>query len=1211
MNTQQKYRHLDAIDAVIEKSWAVGGATPTKRYEIVVPDQDTSPIQKILFSPALWKIADEIIVNAVDHVVRCRSMKDGVTEIRISFDETTGVFNVYNNGPGIEIEIHEEYSKLCGTPTWIPTMLFGVFNQGSNHHSDPSTIIGGVNGLGGKATNCFSASFLVQTADEQTRQTFSQLWKNHMRETELPTITPWPKTKNAVSPFTRIEFLPDYSLFKDGEGNLPDRATISMLMRSRAVFTACYAGYASKGKCKVRYNQNHIPVNNLKKLVEVFFPQEVSLHATLTPSEIHDHQKYPWELSVVIRPTVSEFSACTIVNGIVVRSGTHISFIRGLIVAGVRGWYTEHHKNLKISGLPGKIESNVFIMMNTQIPAPQWDGQRKENMSAPRKFKGYSLPAVFISRLSELLKPFILDKVSNYKPPKPKHNYEKYLPAKFAGTSRRHECSLIIVEGDSVKNHILGPVAKYLGRDCYGIIDTRGVPMNSRKHATREIINDVGIVCPDAKFEKNEFMVAIYSILGLNYNYTYDPANPAVANKELQQLNYGHLVACVDQDHDGKGNILALIAGYIEQFWPHLFARGFVQWFQTPIIRIYPRSSNSSLTVKEFYSTTEYDIWSNNTPPKTVKLYEHPRYYKGVGSHSDREIDHIFKNFTKRLITFHSDWRTAERFNVYLGVDPNDRKVELAIPYEGLTRDETLSMDTKKLLSASRYLETDVKLYQLDNLDRKLPNVADGLNQIGRKILDGLLAYYRAYGAKHEKVSTLAGFIGARTAYQHGETSMFDAIRGKGFIGCGGRQLPIIEVYSNFGSRMNGGADAASPRYISCSLNYRLVHVLYPDIDYADLPIAFDEGVRIEPVYFAPILPMVVLESVKIPTHGWKNETWARCVHHVIDIVKYLILEGGDAPMPIPQICTYSGAPYAWTGTFRYIGGRQYSVGRYELDTAKMTITVLELPLRKWSTKYHTKLMRDADPEIVLSPERIENYSDKQTPKIVIKLAPGALNVLASRYSEISSGDALHEGILAHFKLQSPITHSLNFVSPYRDSVLSYTEYSEPIREWFRLRKKHYGMRVDRQKICLGLEILRLEQIIRFVEFSATSPLAGKRKAVMETVLKENGFARLCSSHLDNPREIPTARLTSMIVDSPTSSYDYLLNMGDNKKSMEALDGYLDKLNRFEARLREVVVEKFPGASQWLTELKEISGIIRSGSSCGWEAPGAEKFKFE
>ena len=1224
-SAQQKYIHLDEIDAIIKKSWAVGGTTPCKRYEMLLPaDTSETPgdapgetaraIQKVLFPPALWKIADEIVVNALDHVVRCHGTAHIVKRIEISFDPATGVVSVLNDGPGIEIEIHEEYSAYCGVQTWIPTMIFGVLNQGSNHHANPATIIGGVNGLGGKATNCFSSRFLVQTSDALSRQTFSQEWTGHMREVARPTIKPWAKTWTNKRAFTSVSFLPDYDLFRDIDGQLPDRTVMSRLLHSRAIFAAAYAGFASGGTCSTYYNGSAVPVSGLKTLISTFFPNETAVQATIKPLEVYEHQKYPWDVAAVIMPTDSEFSACTIVNGIIVRSGTHITFIRRELIAGVRAWYSEHYKNLKITGLPGKVESNVFIMAITQIPAPQWDGQRKENMSAPRKFKGYSLPAGFIAKVAEHLKPVILDKLAGYKPPKPKHDIsEKYIAAKLAGKKDGRACSLFIVEGDSVRNHIIGPMTKHLGRERYGIIDTRGVPMNSRKHATREVIGGVGIVCPDEKFEQNKFLTSLYHILGLNYNYSYDPANPQVAEKELAQLNYGHIVACVDQDHDGKGNILALISGYIEQFWPHLFARGYIRWLQTPIIRVYPLLGYAKqLTVKEFYDVEAHHEWEAETPAKIRARYDTPIYYKGVGSHSDREIDHIFKTYSARLITIYADARTAERYDVFLGTNPNTRKRELSEPYRGLTKSELEIIDTRKLISASRYLETDVKQYQLDNQDRKLPCVVDGLNQVGRKILEGLIQYHRKHKSRKERVSVIAGFISARTAYQHGETSMFDAIRGKGFIGCGGRQLPIIEIRSNFGTRLEGGADASPPRYVYCALNHRLVSILFPDEDYADLPVAYDEGTKIEPKYFAPIVPMVILESLKIPTHGWKNETWAQCVYSVIEIVKYAIFTGDDVELPMPRLCTYSGTPYAWTGQLVYRGGTQYSVGCYTLDEAAHELIITELPLRKWTTKYCTKLIRDSDPEIVVLPGGVTNESDKHTVNVKIRLMPGALDRLAGMHPELGRKEAIHESILEHFKLRSPLTHDLNFMSVGRDKILSYgSDYRAPIREWFKIRKEHYMLRAKRARILLDLQIMYQEQLIKYVHFSADSPLARKRRDEMVRLLAANGFVQICVSALANPREIPTNKLVEAITGAK-ATYEYLLSLGDVKKSSESLEKYQAKLDAFRAqRLALDVQERFPGAALWIRELNELEQVIREGSARGWESKGSSEFKFD
>ena len=60
-------------------------------------------MREVSFVPGLYKIFDEILVNAADNKQRDKNMN----EIRIIIDREKGEISVWNNGRGIPIEIHE------------------------------------------------------------------------------------------------------------------------------------------------------------------------------------------------------------------------------------------------------------------------------------------------------------------------------------------------------------------------------------------------------------------------------------------------------------------------------------------------------------------------------------------------------------------------------------------------------------------------------------------------------------------------------------------------------------------------------------------------------------------------------------------------------------------------------------------------------------------------------------------------------------------------------------------------------------------------------------------------------------------------------------------------------------------------------------------------------------------------------------------------
>ena len=75
------------------------------------------------YVPGLFKIFDEILVNAADNKVRDASM----TCLRVDIDAAAGSVRVYNDGAGIPVEVHKEER------VYVPELIFGHLLTSSNY----------------------------------------------------------------------------------------------------------------------------------------------------------------------------------------------------------------------------------------------------------------------------------------------------------------------------------------------------------------------------------------------------------------------------------------------------------------------------------------------------------------------------------------------------------------------------------------------------------------------------------------------------------------------------------------------------------------------------------------------------------------------------------------------------------------------------------------------------------------------------------------------------------------------------------------------------------------------------------------------------------------------------------------------------------------------------------------------------------------------
>lgn len=162
----------------------------------------TMKLRQCTFVPGLYKIFDEILVNAADN-----KQNDATMNIfKVEIDREKGCISVYNNGRGIPVEIHGK-EKL-----WIPELIFGHLLTSSNYDDDQKKTTGGRNGYGAKLANIYSTKFTVETADKRNvdgQGIYKQTWTDNMSKCGKPTI----KDNKKGEEYTKVTFYPDFQRF--------------------------------------------------------------------------------------------------------------------------------------------------------------------------------------------------------------------------------------------------------------------------------------------------------------------------------------------------------------------------------------------------------------------------------------------------------------------------------------------------------------------------------------------------------------------------------------------------------------------------------------------------------------------------------------------------------------------------------------------------------------------------------------------------------------------------------------------------------------------------------------------------------------------------------------------------------------------------------------------------------------------------------------
>lgn len=255
--------------------------------------------------------------------------------------------------------------------------------------------------------------------------------------------------------------------------------------------------------------------------------------------------------------------------------------------------------------------------------------------------------------------------------------------------------------------------------------------------------------------------------------------------------------------------------------------------FITPIVKATKKKEALS-----FYSLPEFEEWKSNTPNHHTYSI---KYYKGLGTSTSDEAVEYFSNLTRHRIRFR-----------YAGQQDDDHIV-LAFEH------------TKEWLTYTDFLNLELVLFSNADNVRSIPSLVDGLKPGQRKVL---FTCIKRNDKKEVKVAQLAGSVAEMSAYHHGETSLASTIFNAAQNFVGSNNINLLEPRGQFGTRLAGGKDSASARYIFTKMS-PLTRMIFHPHDDPLLKHEYDDNQKIEPVWYIPIIPMVLVNGADGIGAGW------------------------------------------------------------------------------------------------------------------------------------------------------------------------------------------------------------------------------------------------------------------------------------------------------------------------------------------------------
>lgn len=1033
-SASDQYQKLSQLEHILKRPDTYIGSIEQHTSEQWIFNEETKSMEKKVISivPGLFKIFDEILVNAADNKIRDPSMK----KIDVRIDPIENVISVKNDGKGIPVEIHDK-EKI-----YIPELIFGNLLTSSNYDDDQKKVTGGRNGYGAKLCNIFSTEFTVHTADKTHGKEYTQTWRNNMSDIGTPKITSY-KNKNE---FTEIIFKPDLAKF--GMTKLDDDI---LGVFKRRVYDVC----GSVRGIKVSLNGETLKINNFRQYVELYAkaiekdkeetphvpikietegsenndtPDTVATPEPISPpinmpTIVHEIINDRWEIAFCISD--GNFNQVSFVNSIATTNGgTHVDLVANLLAAKITEQIKKKNKKAIIK--PFQIKQKMFLFINCLIENPAFTSQTKENLTTlASKFGGkkLELPDKFVKKV---LSCGIIDEVldiaqANADKALKKNDgtkksritgYPKLEDANKAGTREGYKCTLILTEGDSAKSLAVAGLA-VVGRNYYGCYPLRGKVLNVREASTDQIM-------------KNGAIQAIKQIMGLQHKKHY-------SLDDIKSLRYGRIMIMADQDHDGS-HIKGLIINFLESSFPGLLEiPNFLIEFITPIVKITIMSGPNRRKTIPFYSMPEYEHWREN---EGQSCSYKQKYYKGLGTSSAQEMREYFGQLDKHLKKFDS-LRDEDKFCIDLAFSKkkaDDRKEWLRTYQPGTYLDPTLTD-----IPISEFINKELILFSMADNVRSIPSIMDGFKPVQRKIL---YACYKRNLKDEIKVSQLEGYISEHTGYHHGDASLMQSIIGLAQDFVGSNNLNILIPHGGFGSRAAGGKDAAAARYIFTELQQITKKVFNP-LDNPLLNYLQDDEQTVEPEWYVPVLPMLLVNGCEGIGSGWSTSIPPFNPIDIIENIR-LLMDGKEMKEMTPWFKGWEGNIYKETGKDRW---RLEGIVE-EIDDN--TIAITELPARVWTITIKEFLLSGLA------------GTDKQKAWIKDMEEEHGVGVrFIVKLSDEEMEKSRRMGFLERFKLTTTISSSNMVAFDSQGKINRYASVNDIIQDYYFVRLDYYQRRKD------------------------------------------------------------------------------------------------------------------------------------------------------
>ena len=1100
------------------------------------PKSQQVKFENITYNCGVAKLFDEIFTNAIDNIEK--KPKTGMQNVNVTIDSTT--ISVKNDGKNT-IEIRYCTPKECKEHIYLPELIFTRPRSGSNFDDSVKRTYGGKNGIGSKLAAVFSKHLIIDICHSGKR------YLQHVYD-NCSNIKPPKITEIDSKDYVHITFEPDFARFG----------------------CKCITKDTYRYLCKRVHDCSHIGLNitiNEFKLPQYDWDEYVCSYPIMSREEdqivTYVDKASQWKIALT---TSSKSAQTSTVNGVnTIDGGTHVKYIleqvRDYINNNVKPTVkpTITRKSTKAKPAEAKksnytvtqIASHTFIIISAIVVNPDFKDQAKTELTTevrefknvcvipPEKLNVFVSETHIIDELEQKTKNQLLNGMR-----KNITAIEKYEKANKSNAKEGYKCTLFLCEGNSAKTMCMSGL-NIIGHDYYGVYPLRGKVLNTRKASLD-------------KYCKNREIQDMISIIGLDSGKEYTT---------VKGLNYGRIVCMKDADSDGA-DIMGLIMNFFETKFKSLTQlEGFFNEFITPMIQV--RDDDKRY---DFYNEVQYKQFM-----EAAKFKAKPqiRFLKGLASNKKDDITNYFNHYTSNTINILFDNKFEESLDkAFNDKRANDRKVWM----EQITPDTHLPREVGIPIHVDDFIDRELVMYSMDACVRSIPSIIDGLKPVQRKILHTLFNDPSIPRNKNSeiKVYEFVGNVAKFAKYHHGNQSLEGAVIKMAQTYPGSNNIALVENSTEgFGTRLENGNDCGQSRYIMIKGKVSIARLVFPEIDDHVLVNWVEDNEVVEPTYYIPIIPMVLVNGATGVGMGWSTDI---PLHSAKDCIKYVYarLQNKDK-LPVIN-AHYNG----------YIGQIEITPKSYMhsgVVTIKgNTVRVTEIPIGMSISHFKdviVKVLQLNENECI----EIKSDSNKTTTKYnktMYHISNTKINGtedinqidMELTFDKYPRGGFTESAVKSILELESNVS-TTNMVAFNKNGMIHlYKTITEIVNEWFDVRYECYVKRKQYMIQQLELQIKIAANKTRFIKENIEETLDYKNKSDDETdeILFAHEYEQIAVGKQAEP------------------SFDYLLAMQIRTFTKVKYEQLCKELENAKNELKKL--KNTSESDMWLSDLEKLDNAL-------------------